>query len=293
MAQPQPQPARGARSTTPPADLAQLIAVAAEATRRLLLCTDFDGSVAPFVRDPASAQPLPAAARAMAWLSRSGAARGQGARCATRLAVVTARDSDDAASRVPLGPEAVVYGNHGNERWRRGTVSVTHAAARWLPVLDGATAELARRLEAGRVPGARLERKRLAIVVHTRGLEVPSAEADALSLAREVAHPRRLRVIAAKHAAELVPPLRRNKASAVREMHRGAWAASTVCVAGDDVADIPMLALGAALGSHGVSVAVVDVETPAAVKAAAQHSVRGPAEWAATLDDLVRRLAVS
>jgi len=278
---------------TPPAELARIIAGAAEATGGLVLCTDFDGSVAPFVADPAAARALPGAARALAWLSRSGAGRGQGARCATRVAVVSARDSDDVASRVPLGPEGVVYGNQGLERWRRGTVSVAPTAERWVPVLAEAAAELTGMLQAGRCPGARLERKRLAVVVHTRGLEGASADAEALRMAREVARPRRLRVIAGKRAAELVPPLRRDKASAVREMRRGAWAASALCVAGDDLADVPMLALGGGLGFRGVSVAVVDAETPAAVPAAARHRVSGAQGWAATLEHLVERLAAS
>ena len=130
-----------AASPTDPEALAGLIADAAVAACGLLLCTDFDGSLAPIVPDPGGAGALPEAARALRRLSGAGAARGVGLRCPVKVAVVTARDSDDAAGRVELGPEAVVVGNLGLERKRYS--AVVHTRGIDDPAADGAAAALA------------------------------------------------------------------------------------------------------------------------------------------------------
>ena len=96
---------------TPPALLAAELVRGALDAGGLLVCTDFDGSLAPIVHRPEEARPLPRAAAAAAWLSRSGAREGLGAHCPVGLAVVTGRDSDDVARRLHLGPEGVASGS--------------------------------------------------------------------------------------------------------------------------------------------------------------------------------------
>ena len=176
-----------AASPTDPEALAGLIADAAVAACGLLLCTDFDGSLAPIVPDPGGAVALPEAARALRRLSGAGAAHGVGLRCPVKVAVVTARDSDDAAGRVELGPEAVVVGNLGLERIAGGRRTVVPRAIGWLPALDRAEAELGGALASGRVPGARLERKRYSAVVHTRGIDDPAVRPRVEALTAELA----------------------------------------------------------------------------------------------------------
>src|SRR5690348_2481334 len=97
----------GAAEPVEPEQLAELIAREARRHQGLLLCTDFDGSIAPLRTHPDEARALPAAERALTWMSRRGATSGRDARCPTRVAVISARDSDDVAGRVVLGPEAV------------------------------------------------------------------------------------------------------------------------------------------------------------------------------------------
>src|SRR5437899_13020530 len=82
----------GPRRPTAPAQLAAVISGRALAAGGLVLCSDFDGTLAPIVHTPDEAHALPAAAAAMRWLSRDGARHGRAAACATLAAVVTARD---------------------------------------------------------------------------------------------------------------------------------------------------------------------------------------------------------
>lgn len=278
-----------ARPTTP-AELAAMVADAALHCGALLLCTDFDGSVAPIRSRPGEVHALPAAERALAWLSRRGAAVGRGARVPTRVAIITARDSEDVAHRIVLGPEATVSGNYGLERRRGdGEVHVVPAAERWLPALQAAAAEVERALGEGRCPGARLERKLCGVVIHTRGLERQGAAACALELAEEVAARWKLGVVPGKMVAEIHLPLRRTKADAVGDLRRGRWKDAALCIAGDDVGDLPMLRLSEGM-EHGIGVAVGDGETPPGLVEAADWRLAGPEAWAEALTELVELL---
>ncbi len=282
-------PSTRARPTTPER-LAAMIADTAVHCGALLLCTDFDGSVAPIRSRPGEVHALPAAERALAWLSRRGAGVGRGARVPTRVAIVTARDSDDVARRIVLGPEATISGNYGLERRRGdGEVSVVPAAERWLPALQAATVDLERALGEGRCPGARLERKVGGVVVHTRGLDRPGAAACALELAHEVAARWKLAVVPGKMVAEIHLPLRRTKADAIADVRRGRWREAALVIAGDDVGDVPMLRLSEGM-PYGIGVAVGDGETPPGLVEAADWRLSGPDAWAEALTELVELL---
>jgi trehalose-phosphatase len=275
---------------TTPQHLAEVIAAAALQQGALLLCTDFDGSVAPIRSRPGEVHALPAAERALAWLSRRGASQGRDARVPTRVALITARDSDDVCHRIVLGAEAVVSGNYGLERRMADGDSVVVPAARaWLPAPEAATVDMQSALDEGRCPGARLERKRCGVVVHTRGLERPGAVQCALDLAHEVAQRWKLAVVPGKMVAEIHLPLRRTKADAVGDLRRGRWRQAALCIAGDDVGDVPMLRLSEGLDA-GIGVAVGDGETPPGLMEAADWRIPGPEAWAETLTELVDRL---
>ncbi|HEY2705258.1 MAG TPA: trehalose-phosphatase [Candidatus Dormibacteraeota bacterium] len=277
-----------ARITSPDRLAAELVRGAVDAGG-LLVCTDFDGSLAPIVQRPEQARALPRALAAVAWLTRAGARDGVGARCPVGLAVVTGRDSDDAAHRLELGPEGVASGNLGLERWSGGRVELEEGVEDWLPALAAATAELEAALEAGRLPGARLERKRCSAVIHTRGLG-SAAEAEALELATAVAGTCGLTVTTGKRAAEVRVPVGRDKGSAVADLRAAGWEAAALCAAGDDGGDIPMLRIACAAAPLGTAVAVADAEVPAEVLAAAAHTVDGPWAWAQALELLVEGL---
>ena len=254
-----------------------------------MLCTDFDGSIAPIRSRPEEVRALPGAERALAWLSRRGAGAGRDARCATRVAIISARDADDVASRVVLGAEAVVVGNYGLEQWRDGEVVVTTAVARWQPALEAAATDLEGLLREGRCPGARLERKRGGVVLHTRGVEREGIDECALALAGEVAQRWELAVVPGKRVAEIHVPVRRSKADAVRALRRGRWGEAALCIAGDDLGDVPMLDLARdAVGSFAV--AVGDEDPPPPVVEAARWRLASPEAWSAALSALVELL---
>lgn len=279
-----------AAATVTPDRLAERIVASALAAGCLVLCTDFDGSLAPIVEDPDAARAVPAAGEALTWLSRRGAAEGLGGRCPVRVAVITARDAEDAAGRVALGPEAMVIGNGGLDRLAEGRVTLGAAVLPWLPVLDRAHGIIADALTVGRAPGVRLERKRCSVVLHTRGVEWPGIEDVAERLASGVAVATGLRLGHGKQAVELRVPVHRDKATAVRALQRGQWRTAALCTAGDDHGDVRMLRLADSLGERGTAVAVMDDETPAAVTAASSWRIRGPWEWAQTLQQVAGAL---
>jgi trehalose 6-phosphate phosphatase len=274
-----------------PAVLAGELAAGARARHGLLLCSDFDGTLAPIAPTPDAARPVPAAQEALGWLSRAGAAVGRDADVGVRLAIVTSRDADDLVRHLGLGPEAVVVGCSGLERWVEGKLEIDPAAIPWLPALEDAAAWLETALRDGRVPGARLERKRCGVVLHTRGLPA-EADAQALDLARLAASDAGMRVVTGKRAAELRPPVPVDKVDAVRALRHDAWAAAALCVAGDDLPDVEMLAFASST-SAGTAVAVADGETPPAVVDAADVAVDGPSAWGASLAALVNELGGS
>jgi len=280
-----------AAETVTPERLAELIAAQAVASGGLMLGTDFDGSIAPLRSRPEEVRALPGAERALAWLSRRGAAVGHEARCPTRVAVISARDSDDVAGRVVLGPEAVVVGNYGLEHTRGGEVRVIPEARRWLPALEAAAVEVEALLREGRCPGTRLERKRGGVVLHTRGVEREGIRECALALANEVAERWELAVVPGKWVAEIHVPVRRSKADAVRALHRGRWSEAALCIAGDDLGDVPMLQL-ARQAPGALAVGVGDEDMPAAVVEAARWRLPSPDAWADALTALVELLRV-
>ncbi|HEY6379932.1 MAG TPA: trehalose-phosphatase [Candidatus Dormibacteraeota bacterium] len=276
-------------ATRDTAALAHAICADAQAAGALLLCTDYDGTLSPIAPTPESANPLATAVSALTWLSRSGAERGEGARVPVRVATITSRACAHLVDRLQLGPEAIIVGSAGLERWSRGHIDIDPEVVEWLPAIDEAAGRLATALAEGRAPGARLERKQCGVAIHTRGLHSAEAERDALLLAREVGEVTGLRVQPAKHALELRPPLDRDKGTALLDLRGGALARAAVCAAGDDFADIPMLEAAIAQ-PHSTAVAVVDVETPAAVIDVASAAVDGPWGWAEVLQSLVEEL---
>jgi len=100
-------------------------------------------------------------------------------------------------------------------------------------------------------------------------------------------------VVPGKRVAEIHLPVRRTKADAVRSLRRGRWREAALCIAGDDLGDVPMLDLAAEVDG-GLAVAVGgEGETPAPVVEAARLRLRNPEAWAAALTGLVELLRAS
>ena len=168
-----------------------------------LIASDFDGTLAPIVADPAAARAYPGAAQALA---RLGSVVGT-------VAIITGRPAADA---VELGgftdiPGLIVLGHYGAERWADGTVTAA-------PTPDGIVQarELLPGILAGlRTPGARIEDKGTALAVHTRQAADPAAALEQLR--------QPLADLAARTGLALEPgPLRPGTAPAGHRQGRGA-----------------------------------------------------------------------
>jgi trehalose 6-phosphate phosphatase len=134
----------------------------------LLVASDFDGALADFTLHPQDATPAPGAMSAL---------RGLAALPRTFVAVVSGRDIQSLrhATGVGSAEPITLIGSHGAESTRPEVGSdgrLDGAQRRPLEELTLAAAQLIERH-----PGARLERKRAAVAVHTRGL--PEDDADA------------------------------------------------------------------------------------------------------------------
>ena len=127
---------------------------------QLLVCLDFDGTLAPIVERPDEARPLPENEDAVAALA---------ANPAVTTAVVSGRALADVRERID-GPN-VYAGNHGLELARGDEVAVHPVARKRASTLAAvcSTPEVA--LES--VPGVRIENKRLTGTVHLRSVPEP------------------------------------------------------------------------------------------------------------------------
>lgn len=212
--------------------------------RSTLVCTDFDGVLAPIVDDPEAAW---ASEDVMDALGLIGARVG-------KVAVVTGRPARTVVRLGRLHERAglralTVLGLYGCERWDAATGEYTEPDAP--PTIAAAAAELPALLEEVGLTGARVEDKRLSLGVHTRELAHPAA---ALERLREP-----LADLAARHGLEVQPgryvlELRasgQDKGGAVRRLV-GESRARTVVYAGDDLGDVPAFEAVRDLRGRGV-----------------------------------------
>ncbi|HVT68778.1 MAG TPA: trehalose-phosphatase [Trebonia sp.] len=252
-------------SARTPAGEAGLAAIAADPARALI-ATDYDGTLAPIVDNPAAAVPAPGAVAALTRLA---------ARAGT-VAVITGRAAADAVSIGGLAdvPGLIVLGHYGAQRWEAGVLSAPPAP----PGVQAARAALPGLLAtAGAPEGTSVEDKGTALAVHTRRTADPAA---ALALLREpltrLADSAALTLEPGRLVLELRPP-GMDKGSALRGL-AAERAASAVLFCGDDLGDLAAFAaIGElrAAGVPGCAVASRSTETPQ-VAAAADLVVDGP-----------------
>jgi trehalose 6-phosphate phosphatase len=234
--------------------------------RRALIGTDFDGTLAPIVPDPAAARALPGAVPALSRLAKA----------VGTVAVITGRPAADAVAYGGLDavPGLIVLGDYGGQRWQDGRLTVpdpppaVQAAREALPGLLG---------QAGAPEGTWVEDKGNAVAVHTRRAADPEAALRLLSgplggLAARLG----LAAVPGRMVIELRPP-GADKGAALTGLARER-AADPVVFCGDDVGDLPAFAAVRALraeGIRGCAVAAASAEAPQ-VAAAADLVVDGP-----------------
>lgn len=250
-----------------PALPAPLQPVAVRAAHAALFL-DYDGTLAPIVTDPAGAGPQTGAAAVLDRLTRTFAT----------VAVVSGRPVAyliDALGDMPGVHVAGLYGLE--ERSADGTVHLAPDVVRWRVPVEVVT----RRAEADAPEGLVVEPKGLTVTLHWRTR--PEREAWAEDFAARVSADTGLVVQRARMALELRPPVAADKGTVVHRLAQGHSAAAGF---GDDLGDLPAFAALAELAADGVAVArvaVVDAETPPAIRASADVTVDGPAGAVALL----------
>jgi trehalose 6-phosphate phosphatase len=221
---------------------------------------DFDGTLAPIVRDAQDARPLPGVAEVLLELHhRMG-----------RVAVVSGRPIAYLVEQVP--EEVELHGLYGLECRIDGERTEHPAAAAWRPVVDRVAADAEAMIGDA---GVDIEHKGLSLTVHFR--RVPEAEDVAVTWARQAAAESTLHLRAAKKSLELHPPVEVDKGTVVVERSEGLRAVAYV---GDDVGDLPAFDALDRLAEAGVQAVKVAVRTPDVSEALLARShvhVEGPA----------------
>ena len=261
------------------------LAALLEDPRHAVLATDFDGTLAPIVADPADARPAEGAIDALARL----------APLVGRIVIVTGRPVDSmrdisGLSEQPALGSVTVLGHYGLERWEVGAGAVTR------PLPDKGL-DLVRRelpaLLAGRA-GAAIEDKAHSVAVHTRNAPDAGATFRALrSPLHDLAARAGLEAVDGRYVVEL-RPAGLDKGHA---LHAFVAEAPTSCVVfcGDDLGDLPAFATVRELrelrdgGMPGLTVASASEEVDE-VAAAADLVVGGPAGIVAFFRSLAEAL---
>lgn len=234
--------------------------------------TDFDGTLAPIVDDPATSQPVPGAVDTLVRLARQ----------VGRVGVLSGRPVDFLAAWLPSPVD--LSGLYGLQRRIDGRRHDRPDASTWGPVVDAA-ADAARR---SGPDGMRVEHKELSLTLHYR--ERPDLAAAVEAWASTEGAGTGLEVHRARMSVELHPPIPADKGSALLEFAAGL---TSVCFLGDDVGDLPAFAALDTLRGEGVAtvkVAVHSSEQDPRLARAADLVVDDPPQALALLTDLSARL---
>jgi len=247
-------------TSTPPQPLEEqwprIRATIADATG-ILVCLDFDGTLAPIVEDPDAAMPTDRNREAVAMLVEIPS---------VTTAVISGRALSDVRQRLE-GP-SIYAGNHGLELARDGDVSVHPVAREHAARIERLCAVL--ELALASVPNCRIENKRLTGTVHFRS--VPSA---AIPTVRRITHDvvdrvggDALEISPGKQILEIGPDLAWGKGDAVEMIAADEPSETVVIYVGDDVTDesafqtVEPDGLGIRVGGDEPSSASARVESP-------------------------------
>jgi trehalose 6-phosphate phosphatase len=226
----------------------------------LLVCLDFDGTLAPIVEDPDAAEPTDGNRAALESLAETPA---------VTTAIVSGRALADVRDRVD-GP-SIYAGNHGLEIGREGSVDVHPTARERAVLIDRICAVLDVALAS--VPNLRIENKRLTGTVHLRSLPA-AAEPIVRRTTRRVVDRiggDALEISTGKRILEIGPDVRWDKGEAVASIAADHPPETAVIYVGDDVTDesafraVEPEGIGVRVGGDDPSNASCRVESPAAV----------------------------
>ena len=214
-------------------DLDRLLKPFLAAPERAGILTDFDGTLAPIVDQPAASRPLKGAVSTLHLLTRH----------YRRVAVVSGRPAsflvkrlhaevDELAEGLAAGEGLILSGLYGLEASSGGVVTAHPDCERWAPVV----ARIADEAEEQAPEGVIIERKGLTVTLHYR--TAPACGPWVRDWAEAAAERSGLLVHPARMSDELVPPIPVDKGRVVRDLSVGLDA---VCFFGDDLGDLPAL----------------------------------------------------
>ncbi len=237
--------------------------------------TDFDGTLAQIVNDPAKAAPLPESVTSLRTLAAK----------LGLVAVVSGRPVEFLHTHIPID-DVVLVGQYGLERWVDGHVEVDSRAARYVDAVAAGAAEAG-----ARWPELMIERKgNVAFTVHWR--MAPGAEPHADELAALAAE-HGLQTQPGRKACEMRPPVPVDKGTVFQELARPF---DERAFAGDDHGDLAAFAQEFGDPDHTAQpfcIAVRSSETPPELLEQAQLIVDGPVGLAALLGDLADAVSSS
>jgi trehalose 6-phosphate phosphatase len=208
------------KSVLAPGNLATLHAFARE---RVLLAFDFDGTLAPIVRDPPAAAMRPLTRKFLGQIA-----------ALYPCVVISGRSRADVMKKVAGIPLRAVFGNHGMEPARN------LREARWLTALWHA--QLASTLP--KIPGVHIEDKGVSLAVHYRQARSRAAVRRLILIA--AADLSNARIIEGKMVVNVVPAEAPDKGTALVSLCKRLRCESAIYV-GDDENDEDVFALA----SHG------------------------------------------
>jgi trehalose 6-phosphate phosphatase len=228
----------------------------------LLVASDFDGTLAPIVSDPAAATAHAEGLAVLQALSRMPD---------THVAVVSGRSLDDLRPRVHDAGAITLIGGHGAEVAGEKTSLPAELAQRraWIETLVQDVA--------ARTPGAIVETKPLSVAFHFRNVPPERAPAAVAELLRAAAS-KPVQVNHGKMVVEL-GVIKASKGAAIARL-RQRLAASGLLFVGDDVTDETVFAT---MGRDDVPIKVGAGETAARYRVADTRAVVALLERLATL----------
>ena len=193
------------------------------------LLLDFDGTLAPFRRDPAKVRPWAGVPALLNQIQQTGK---------TRIVLVSGRPAQNVASQLALATPLEAWGLHGAERlWPDGRVEFEKLPLRQQLLLNAARTALQ---EGGYLTrqGVRLEAKWNAVVLHWRGLPARQAAAvreGALRVLRPIADEGAFEVLLFDGGIEMRAG--RTKGDTMRLLLAEMSAQTPVAYLGDDITD--------------------------------------------------------
>jgi trehalose 6-phosphate phosphatase len=235
------------------------------------LFTDFDGTLAPIVDDPATAAPVDGALDTLTALARR----------LGRVGVLSGRPLTYLDEHFP--EPLVLAGLYGLEVREDGVRRDHPEAGAWREVV----ADVVQAADTGPV-GMRIESKGLSLTLHYRGQ--PDLEPAVVAWARDQGVRSGLLVRRAKMSVELHPPIEADKGTTLETLAAGL---TTVAFLGDDVGDLPAfdgLDRLAATGLTTIKVAIRGAEQSDELVERAEIVVDGPAGALELLRDLLAQL---